>query len=441
MLRIYTQPTYSAEKNYAFFVLLGELLGISYEVMPDPAAEHYRIVLPDGAALIVEDHFFGKLADGEYLLKENIPDRALALPHPFESAEIITGIYGRTHWAAADRTMTCGIDLFASAFFMLSRWEEYVLPDRDEHGRFPAERSLAFRAGFLDRPVVNEYAALLYQILLRLGWNQPGKNATFNIHLSHDVDHPLLWWSAAARLKTLAGSVTRFNPGEFRYWLTRYFFNKKDPYDVFDEWMDLSEKNGHVSHFNFLGVRSPDSNCWYPLDHPFVQNLIKKIAERGHVVGFHPSYESFGHPDLFEQERRSLQQLSPQGVRTGRQHYLRFAAPFTWQDWEDAGMDWDSTLGYAEAEGFRCGICCEFPVFNIMTRKMLRLREKPLLAMDVSLAHYRHYTPEMAFDKLMQLRKQVEKHGGEFVLLWHNSSWNTYFWAPWQEVYRSFISS
>lgn len=98
-------------------------------------------------------------------------------------------------------------------------------------------------------------------------------------------------------------------------------------------------------------------------------------------------------------------------------------------------MDWDSTLGYPEAEGFRCGICREFPVFNFLTRKMLNLREKPLLAMDVTLAHYRQYSPEAAFEKLQLLRRQVEKHGGEFVLLWHNSSWNSYFWADWREVF------
>jgi hypothetical protein len=31
----------------------------------------------------------------------------------------------------------------------------------------------------------------------------------------------------------------------------------------------------------------------------------------------------------------------------------------------------------------------------------------------------------------------VDKHGGEFVLLWHNSSWNDYFWKDWRRVYEA----
>ena len=103
-------------------------------------------------------------------------------------------------------------------------------------------------------------------------------------------------------------------------------------------------------------------------------------------------------------------------------------------------MVWDSSLGYPEAEGFRCGMCRDFPVFNFLTREVLPLREKPLIAMDITLAQYRGYTPEQALEWLFHLRRQVDKHGGEFVLLWHNSSWNTFFWKDWRPVYETFVS-
>ncbi len=56
--------------------------------------------------------------------------------------------------------ITCGIDIFASSFFMLTRWEEYVNKNRDRHNRFPAIESLAFKNDFLSRPVVNEYVEM-----------------------------------------------------------------------------------------------------------------------------------------------------------------------------------------------------------------------------------------------------------------------------------------
>ncbi len=446
MVIIETNPRFQPEKEYCFRVMFGELLGLEYRVVFNSVEKNYRLRLPNGAAILVEDDFFARFEDSaaapsSCLRASNVKRQTSNPAHPFEASESLICIYGRPHFIIDNQHITCGLDLFASAFFMLTRWEEYAVPDRDPHGRFPAEKSLAHRDGFLDRPVVNEYAELLRQMFARLGWEPPRAKREFKLTVTCDVDHPRLWWAATDRLRTLGGCILR--RGDFReagFWLKNHIFRQKDPYDVFDGWLDFFEKNNLTGQFNFLGKRPPSSDCWYPLEHPFVVNLIKNLAARGHTTGFHPSYEAFGNPELFRQELDSLQAVSPTPVTTGRQHYLRFAAPHTWQIWEDARMEQDSTMGYPEAEGFRCGICQDFPVFNFLTRKTLRLREKPLVAMDVTLALHQKYTPETAFERLQQLRKQVAKHNGEFVLLWHNSSWNTYFWAPWREVFTSFIT-
>ena len=102
-------------------------------------------------------------------------------------------------------------------------------------------------------------------------------------------------------------------------------------------------------------------------------------------------------------------------------------------------MTWESSMGYAEMAGFRCGIAKAFPTFDCERQQALSVMELPLIAMDVTLAHYQGLKPAQAFEKLQQLGHETRKHGGEMVLLWHNSSWNTYFWAPWQEVLLQFI--
>ena len=57
------------------------------------------------------------------------------------------------------------VDVLGSAFFMLTCYEEVVRAERDEHERFPASASLAARSAFLDRPIVDEYADLLWAAL------------------------------------------------------------------------------------------------------------------------------------------------------------------------------------------------------------------------------------------------------------------------------------
>jgi len=436
MLTVLTSPQFFPEKQYIFHVLFQEILGLQYQLFEQPGLQQYHISLPNGATLLVDDHFAAL---------ENVPPNvtniAGKVPHPFEPTENIIGIFGRSHLAISAQKIECGLDLFASTFFMLTRWEENAPAALDKHGRFPASKSLAFQADFLHRPVVNEWAELIWQMLLRLGWNQARTPRQFKMSVSCDVDHPRLWWNIGDRFRTLGGALfKRFDFKEIGYFNRNFMLSKKDPYDIFGEWMTLFEQINIVAQFNFMGKRPRKSDSWYPIEHPFVTNLIQKIAQRGHNIGFHPSYEAFESQEVFDAELASLQALCPKRITAGRQHFLRFVAPGTWRMWQAAGLTEDSTLGYPEAEGFRCGICHDYPVFDVKTREMLPLREKPLIAMDVTLALYRKYTPAEAAEKLAQLRREVEKYGGEFTLLWHNSSWNTPLWESWKHVFLDFIA-
>lgn len=402
-----------------------------FRLLVNEGLEVYRFTLPNGKTFVLEDHFFKNTLNHHYLDDHFLPKAVF-----FSEETDVVGLYGRNHLEYIPEALHCGIDLVASAFFMLSRWEEVVTTDRDAHGRFPASASTAVKHGFLNRPVVDEYAALIRHFLLQLGWYESFPEKTFTVVPTHDVDHPRLWWNPMDRFRTLAGSFRRKHSlAEIRWW----FRQTRDPYDTFDTFMDLSEQNGWISRFNFMGLRPKSSDAWYPPDHPLVTSLIKRIRERGHVIGFHPSYEAFEDENLFKNELQSIRQVSGEAVLTGRQHYLRFAVPETWNRWQNAGLKTDSSMGYAEMPGFRCGICRSFPVFDVLKREKLNLLEQPLMFMDVSLALYQKTTVEEALKQALALRAQVEKHRGEWVVLWHNSSWNTPFWEPWQAIYQDII--
>lgn len=409
-LLIRSNPASQAEKAYTWHVLFREILGLDYVLVFEPTEHGHELCLPNGQQFFIPDTFDSLHPASDWNFQLDTKD--------YQSPDF---------------------DVFAFCFFMLSRLEEYQTSHRDAHGRFPAKASWAFRNGVLDRPVVNECANWLWEKLQRAGFTGERKLPEFRWSFSCDVDHPRLWWTGAARLKTLAGALLkRRSITEAQFWLKQpgmFRRSAADPYDVFEEWMNLFDQYGHVIQWNFMGQRAPGSDCWYPLENPFIKKLILNLAERGHTIGFHPGYESYNNQDAFNQELNSLQELSPVAVKSGRQHYLRFSNPETWQVWEKAGMEEDSTLGYAEADGFRSGICQSYPAFDLSQRKMLHLREKPLVLMDVTLAQYLRLTPEQGIAKIRYYHKVVKQYGGELTLLWHNSSWNTPFWTPWKKVF------
>ena len=82
-------------------------------------------------------------------------------------------------------------DLPALAFYLASRYEEYLPAEKDTHSRFPGKASLAYRSGFLNQPLVNQWGIKLAQQLQAL-W--PGLNVVYpdyQFRPSYDID--LAW--------------------------------------------------------------------------------------------------------------------------------------------------------------------------------------------------------------------------------------------------------
>lgn len=444
-LRVQIPPSFLAERKYAVDVLLRDFLGLDYELEVRPDSRDYLIDTGRGR-LIVSDGFFGTFDErAGYLDARNLPARIRLVPHPFEPKENLALIHGSDEFSVGESEIRCGLDLFASAFFMLTRWEEKVNPRRDVHNRFLAEYSLAGAAALLDRPIVNEYVELVFSSLQRLGFSGERKARAFKTIASHDVDWPRHWTvrhtaitCAGDLLKRRAPLTALKTAGRFA---TTALSLSPDPYDTFDWLMDLSDRSGVQSNFNFMTGRTS------PHDPPFsfrprrLRPLLQRVHERGHGIGFHPSYHAYDDRGLWGKEWRRLSGISPQPITVGREHYLRFAAPDTWQIWEDHGMEWDSTLGYADREGFRCGTCYDYPVFNFETRRILKLRELPLTAMDGTLVRYRKLSPEETASSLRRLQSQVKRYRGTFMLLWHNSNLSGPDWLPYRRVYEDFLST
>ncbi len=217
------------------------------------------------------------------------------------------------------------------------------------------------------------------------------------------------------------------------YYLVRR--NKiKDPYDTFDWIMDQSDAIGIKSHFYFMSGGATLYDNGYKIDERKSLELIEKIKKRGHIIGIHPSYNAYNDFNQLKKEKDLLEKTVRQPILEGREHYLRFEVPTTWQLWEDNGLKIDSTCGYADKEGFRCGTGDEYSVFNILTRKKLNLKERPLIVMETTFKTYQpNISPDEMYDIINTLIDRSKQ--GKFVFLWHNSNLHTKF----QKIYNQII--
>jgi len=444
MLKIKIPKSNFKEREYIIHILLNNYLGLKYKIEVS-SKNNYEIILNNGNKLIIEDHFFCKFSKPLlYLQKKNLPKIVKFIKNPFTIEDDIPVIYGTDKFLIKEypnKLIECGIDIFASSFFMLTRWEEYVNKIKDKHGRFPGRESIAYKFNFLHRPVVNEYVEMLWNMLKFLEINQKRKEKKFKIVLTHDVDSVYKYNYILSGTKELVGDIIK-RRNFLVFWKNlvskvKFHINlQSDPFDTYDYLMDISERLGIKSYFFF---HSSTNSCYDKDNIKYLGKLAERILRRGHYIGFHPGYKTYNNPKLFKEEKENIEKVIGLKLRYGRQHYLRFEIPTTWQIWEDNNMEWDSTLGYADEEGFRCGTCYSFNVFNILKRKMLKLKEKPLIVMEATLACYKQYSSGQMKEKILNLMEKVKKYEGEFVFLWHNSSFNTPFWEKYKYIYEEIL--
>lgn len=333
-----------------------------------------------------------------------------------------------------------GYDILGLAYWMLTRQEEVGRTDLDSHGRFPSIASHAFKHDYLERPIVDEWLHVLGQVITKTWPDIPLEQHQFSMKVSHDVDAPSRYGFASAKgmLRAIAGDVIK--RGDIKNalrapWIglnTRVALHPSDPFNTFEWIMDMSDRHALTSAFYFICGRSSNMDADYEPEHPAIRHLMRRIHERGHEIGLHPSYGTYQKPELIVQEARRLRTILAeeniqQNESGGRMHYLRWEHPTTLRAWADAGMDYDSTLGYADRPGFRCGTCFEYPAFDLVAREPLKLRIRPLIAMECSILDLCYMglgTGARAKEKFLELKKSCRAVGGTFSILWHNSQFD-----------------
>ncbi len=328
-------------------------------------------------------------------------------------------------------------DILGLTFWMLTRLEEVGRTDLDEHQRFPATSSHAYKHDYLERPIVDEWLIILGQVIERVWIGIDLKRQEFGVKVSHDVDSPSQYgfkpWSTIARM--MAGHLIKrrdlkaFFLAPYIKLFTNSHLRSADPFNTFEWLMEVSESNNLKSAFYFIcGRTDKGKDGDYELEHPVIRKLMRLIHERGHEIGLHPSYGTFQNAGLIAQEAERLKRVCAeedieQAQWGGRMHFLRWEQTVTMCACDSAGMNYDSTLGYADSVGFRCGTCYEFPGFDVIAQYELDIRIRPLIAMDCTILSrkymgLKYHDTEKILKKLVARCKKVD---GCFTLLWHNS--------------------
>ncbi|HFQ5220650.1 TPA: hypothetical protein ACGUTS_004568 [Vibrio vulnificus] len=435
-MKLVCNKSFFKEKKYVFDMVFGQMLSLDFSIEVSEQQSGYQLSLNNGTTITIEDHFFELMSEGRYEFNGILPLHLSYLESRF-CDDCLPVLYGHGEVIETDAHIHIGSDLFGLSFFLLTGLNEFLDNTRDKHGRFPGKSSISFKLGFLDRPVVDEYAAMLKRMIQQLDSSYSFSNRVGKTVVTCDVD-----WPFNPRLKQFKHAVMGVAIEllehknvkaameiAFDFVMSKLGFNREDKFLNSVYWiMEENEKLDNQVVFFFIPNNTSILDTDYTLSSGALDNILRDIHERGHVVGTHPGYHTVDNQENFKAILNILAHAAEKaGIQIeefhNRQHFLRWDIKSTAQTLCKIGVNFDYTCGYPDVAGFKAGTAHRFTMFDLVSQSPLKIIQVPLIAMESTIINSRYEGlgyGEEALQRFKLLKSNALKHGGDFNLLWHN---------------------
>lgn len=318
------------------------------------------------------------------------------------------------------------IDVFQTIFFHISRMEEWNVDKslEDPHGMLASENHYLVKNGIHEIPVVDH---LVYYFYKKLGLTP--KIITTKFTISHDVDALLKFPSFYKFIRAIA-NVVFFQQNKiislFRLLKTGILViigKENDPYDTFNWLLDIKSKKITDRFIYFLSGGKTKYENFFKIENPKVKEIIKSALQNEYIIGIHPSYMSLNNQMMMANEKLRLEQVCGYEIIDSRQHFLRYQVPDTGKILESLNISSDSSFGYRNKIGFRCGTGFPYKMYDFDNEKAFQFLEIPLVVMDMALIHQYGRNVDVLKTHLDKFLEQ-NKYFTHIAFNFHNSTFD-----------------
>lgn len=271
----------------------------------------------------------------------------------------------------------------------------------------------------------------------------------FAVCLTHDVDHvsrhsPKQAFRKLLRTGRYEGerSTTDYLKRSFHHSL-RFAINTaaavawdEDPLHCYERWLEVEASVGARSTFFFMPneVEAPhytdnsyrySDTVWFDGTKCTVGEMMRGIDQRGWEIGIHPTWNTVHDRREMQSQKDQVESTISNNVVSVRQHYLNYDITRTPLMQNEAGLKFDSSIGFNTNIGFRFGTSYPWYLPNWEENGYTEVLEVPLIVQDIAL--FRHprglgLDEKNAFEYLKILASRVKDQGGVFTLSWHPSN-------------------
>lgn len=337
---------------------------------------------------------------------------------------------------------TIPFDVLAASFFLISRYEEYLPCEKDEHERYNYTNSIAYKNNFLHLPLVDLWLKKLKEKFSQLTIH----NSQFTFIPTYDVDIAYQYLHHSI-IKNVFLFYKELFKGNFNKVIEQgnvFSGRKKDSFDVFN-WLDELHEKHKLQPIYFLLTLLNKSK--YDVNvlasSKAIKKLYKQLSEK-YLVGLHPSYKSSEdeNGELLVAEKNMLSNIIQKKITVSRNHYLKLTIPQTYRTLTQKGFTNDYSMAFASINGFRAATSKSFFWFDVEKNETTVLQIHPFSFMDATSFFHQKNSPQQAYNELLQHYEIIKYVEGTFITLFHNHFLTEQpEWIEWRKIYEKFLAT
>lgn len=329
-------------------------------------------------------------------------------------------------------------DLFAAAFYLITRYEEGLPHIKNKEGHFDPSQSLAGINHFLELPVIDCWVKQFYGDLIQafpqlppLGAPKVKRSLLFDIALPFQYLHHSLLSNLGLFLRALAA----FDFYKIYEQLSVLLRLRSDPYNTFEFIKKRCLQNGWKPTFFFLFSKSSPFETTISIYNNAYHDLMKSVSDYFKVsalVSVKSQHRLF---EALPEELKYLEKEIHREIKTVRMSQGIISVSELYSALTEMEIEEDYSMGYATVMGYRAGTATPYYHYDLSHELQSPLRIYPVVASAWVL---KNMTPAAAFSKLEKLYTALPLSSCQHIFAMTNAllkknksekSWNKAFEA------------
>ena len=331
-------------------------------------------------------------------------------------------------------------DIFSASFYLLSRYEEYlpIKENFDSRGCFISEKSLAYREGFLETPLVDVWALKLEEKLKTLFPNYTSstdRRFRFLPIISVNTPYRYRTYSVLGNVLRLGKKVIERDWSELKKQLRVLLRIDQDPYCNVERIVELHNRNSlrPLFAFRISNIR------WYKRPIYFAYSTYKKVLCRNYQIGLCVSGVASNSATQLKLEQKLLSRIFRTRIVIGTSSLSEYVIPKFYSNIANSKIKEDFSMSYPDRIGFRASTCTPFRIYDLNKEEYYRVEVHSVPFTTWSLKKMKLSKDEI-ISSATSMAKVVKNLKGEFIIASHNDNFvDSSLLKGWSSTYEYVI--